>query len=211
MATLKTITKNSILALSALLATTLNSSASAMTLSGGVEERDQLQNQSQPQSPVTTNKSEGVFSAIQPSASDLNPNTFPQSYQGDWACQTQVTDSTVSTVSAGQTIDLEVTFYPTTDGRVQARWNQAGWVETQNTAYSYGKNEAKSDRTTYYFGENSQGSWAARSRDQFAQTGSDTISASSYVDQYIDGQYVGRYRTTSVLKRLSSNPTIANR
>jgi len=205
MATLKTFSKTTILALSLLFVS--QSVASATTLSGRVEERNENQTQSQ----SSTNPTDGVFSAIQPSASDLNPNTFPKSYLGDWACQTKVTDSTVATVSAGQTIDSEVTFYATAGGRVQARWNQAGWVETQNTANSYGKNEAKSDRTTYYFGENSQGSWAARSRDQFALTDADTISATSYVDQYIDGQYAGRYRTASVLKRISSNPTIANR
>jgi len=115
--------------------------------------------------------------------------------------------------AAAESLGLPLFRYVGGDGRVQARWNQPGWVETQTVACSSGKHhdEAKSDRTTYYFGDNAQGSWAARARDQFAQTAPDTITAKSYVDQYIDGQYVGRYRTISVLKRTTTDRSIATR
>ena len=111
-----------------------------------------------------------------------------------------MTDSSAPAVVAGQTIESEVSFYPAAGGRIKARWNQAGWAETQAVASTFGKNndEAKSDRTTYFYGDNANGAWAARARDQFALTAPDTISAKSYVDQYIDGQYAGRYRTVSV-------------
>jgi len=205
MATLSKLALNLTLALTAI--SWLNIPASATILSGHLEEQHQVSQDSESQ------KTAAVMPSMQPTALDLSPNTFPRAFQGGWVCQTTVTDSTAPAVTVGQTIDSEVTFYPTNDGRIQARWNQAGWVETQAVAYSFGKNgsEAKSDRTTYYFGDNSQGSWAARARDQFAQTAPDTITAKSYVDQYIDGQYVGRYRTVSVLKRSSLDPTIAIR
>ena len=152
-----------------------------------------------------------VAQNIAPSAAQLDPNTFPRVYQGNWACQTTVVNSSAPAVQAGQVIASEVTFYPTANGLIKARWSQAGWVETQSVASSFGKNsdEAKSDRTTYYYGDNTQGSWAARARDQFALTAPDTIEAKSYVDQYIDGQYVGRYRTVSILKRTSTDTPIA--
>jgi hypothetical protein len=205
MATVTKLALNLALALTAV--TSFNLPSSAMTLNGHLEERNVVSQENQNSRPV------GGLPNFQPTASDLNPNTFPKAFQGSWACQTTVTDSNAAAVTIGQTIDSDVTFYPTTDGRIQARWNQPGWVETQAIAYSFGKNcsQAKSDRTTYYFGDNAQGSWAARARDQFAQTTPDTITATSYVDQYIDGQYAGRYRTQSVLKRTTNDWTIANR
>jgi len=200
MATLNKITTNTLLLLSAI--SIFQLPTSAMTLSGHLEEQKQIHQEEQVSNLPSS-----------PSVSDLNPNTFPKTYTGTWSSQTTVVDSTAPQVMAGQVISSDVIFYPTADGRVQARWNQPGWVETQTVACSFGKNheEAKSDRTTYYFGDNAQGSWAARARDQFAQTAKDTITAKSYVDQYIDGQYVGRYRTISVLKRTSSDPAIATR
>jgi hypothetical protein len=198
------LTKNILLALSAI--SILQLPVSATTLSGHLEEQQQI---SPAQQAGATSR---AFPAA-PAVSDLDPNTFPKTYTGTWSSQTTVVDSTAPQVLAGQVINSDVVFYPTSDGRVQARWNQPGWVETQTVASSFGKDhsEAKSDRTTYYFGENAQGSWAARARDQFALTAPDTITAKSYVDQYIDGQYVGRYRTVSVLKRTSSDPTVASR
>jgi hypothetical protein len=204
MATLTKLTQNIVLALSTI--SIFHLPASAMTLSGHLEEQKQISQDDQITGPA------GAIASA-PTASDLSPNTFPRSFAGSWVSETKVIDSTAPQVIAGQVIASDVIFYPTSDGRVQARWNQPGWVETQNVACSFGKNnnEAKSDRTTYFFGDNAQGSWAARARDQFAQTAPDTITAKSYVDQYIDGQYVGRYRTLSVLKRTSTDSTIANR
>ena len=190
---------------------TVNSSfvapATATVLSGHLEETHA--SATPPVEPVIKMNSQYATTASQ--TAELNPDSFPKAFKGDWSCQTKVVDSSAPSVAPGQIIDSEVVFYPTADGRIKARWNQAGWVETQSNAYSFGKNndEAKSDRTTYYFGDNAQGSWAARSRDQFKQSSPDTISATSYVDQYIDGQYVGRYRTVSVLKKTSTDASIA--
>lgn len=146
----------------------------------------------------------------QPSPTKPTTNSFPATYQGAWYCQTTVVDSTLPAVLQGQVIGSEVVFFLSKDGGIHARWNQPGWVETQSQAISFNGTEAKADRTTYYFGDNMQGSWAARARDQFAQTGPDMISAKSYVDQYLDGQYLGRYRTVSVLKRSGSSQSMAS-
>ncbi len=208
-------------------------SASAMLLSGHLEERKDgtdgtdgpngrqqqgtgpaLQSQTptlspvpslqqQPNSQITTRPQ-----ARPPQAAPVN--SFPLTYQGAWYCETTVVDSTLPAVAQGQVIGSEVVFYPAKDGTIHARWNQPGWVETQSQAVTFNGSEAKADRTTYYFGDNMQGSWAARARDQFAQTSADAISAKSYVDQYMDGQYLGRYRTVSVLKRNAAAQNMAN-
>ena len=138
-------------------------------------------------------------------------NTFPLSFKGQWQVQTKVLNSQISSVQAGQVITSEVTFYPTADGRILAKWHQPGWVETQSSAMSFNGNAATADRTTYYFGDNAQGSWAARARDEFTQIENNSITAKSYVDQYIDGNYVGRYRTESVMTKIGDTNEIARR
>ncbi|CAN5145442.1 hypothetical protein BH11CYA1_BH11CYA1_34320 [soil metagenome] len=165
-----------------------------------------LQNQQGRQDQLRTSPPRPNQANLKPSSS----NTFPATYQGAWYCETTVVDSTLPAVLQGQVIGSEVVFFPSTDGAIHARWNQPGWVETQSQAITFNGTEAKADRTTYYFGDNMQGSWAARARDQFAQTAPDLISAKSYVDQYVDGQYLGRYRTVSVLKRSGNSQNMAS-
>lgn len=196
--------------------------AEAMLLSGQVEERaealepNQNQNQAPQQNqqnqpdPTKPNFKRATPATQQPSPTKPSTNSFPTTYQGAWYCQTTVVDSTLPAVLQGQVIGSEVVFFLSKDGGIHARWNQPGWVETQSQAITFNGTEAKADRTTYYFGDNMQGSWAARARDQFAQTGPDTISAKSYVDQYLDGQYLGRYRTVSVLKRSGASQNMAS-
>lgn len=144
-----------------------------------------------------------------PEAAILN-NTFPRSFEGSWKCETLVTDSGVDTVPTGSKLLSDVQFARLPDGRIVARWNQPGWTETQANAMTFNAKEARVDRTSYYFGDGVNGAWAARSRDHFVQINADTIAVKSYVDQYIDGQYVGRYRTASMLHRVFKKPEVAN-
>lgn len=137
------------------------------------------------------------------------PNSFPANYSGRWQCVTKVVDSAVETVAVGTEMVSEVCFVEVPDGRVVARWVQPGWSETQASAMSWSSREAQTDRTSYYFGEGMNGSWASRSRDHFMQVGQDKLECKSYVDQYMDGRYIGRYRTISTLTRVGTVNTIA--
>lgn len=146
-----------------------------------------------------------------PSAAQLTPppNSFPANYSGRWQCVTRVVDSAVDSVAVGTELKSEVCFVDVPDGRVVARWVQPGWTETQASAMSWSSREAQTDRTSYYYGEGMNGSWASRSRDHFLQVGIDRLECKSYVDQYLDGRYIGRYRTISILSRLGTVSTIA--
>ena len=128
-------------------------------------------------------------------------NSYPATYQGSWHCITTVVDSGVPTILVGQVMASDVNFNKSNDGRVTATWTQPGWTESQASVTTFSNSDARVDRTNYYVADGMDKSWAARSRDQFSQTAADAIVAKSYVDQYIDGQFVGRYRTTSVLHK----------
>lgn len=143
----------------------------------------------------------------QPQAS----NSFPDNYVGVWHCQTTVVDSQVNTVAKGTSLACDIQFVPDKTGKVTGQWIQPGWVETQISTLSWNPQEAKVDRTSYYFGQSvvQGGSWACRSRDHFIQISESKMECQSYIDQYIDGRYLGRYRTKSLLTRATTNPVIS--
>lgn len=136
-------------------------------------------------------------------------NSLPRGFSGRWQCATKVVDSAVDTVAVGSELLSAVDFAELKDGRVAARWLQPGWTETQATALSWTAREAQVDRTSYYFGEGMNGAWASRSRDHFVQVSPDRLECKSYIDQYMDGRYLGRYRTVSVLTRIGTVNSIA--
>ena len=130
-------------------------------------------------------------------------NSFPSSFAGTWRCETTVVDSGVSTILPGQKSVSEISFKHVQDGRTLASWAQPGWTEAEASQVSFSTEKARVDRTNYYWGDGVQGAWAARSRDDFTRVSDNRMISKSYIDQYVDGQFVGRYRTTSVLYRLS--------
>lgn len=136
------------------------------------------------------------------SASTLS-NSFPVSFSGIWRCETTVVDSGVSTILPGQKSISEISFKHAPDGRTVASWAQPGWTEAEASPVSFSQEKARVDRTNYYWGDGVQGAWAARSRDDFTRVSDSQMISKSYIDQYVDGQFVGRYRTTSVLYRVS--------
>ncbi len=140
----------------------------------------------------------------QPVTGSLRSDSLPATYEGSWRCATVVTDSQVTAVPVGQRMMSDVEFVRKPDGRIVASWVQPGWTETQSSILTWSPTEGQVDRTNYYYGEKMNGAWAARSRDKFAQIDHNRITSSSYIDQYIDGHYLGRYRTKSVLVRTSS-------
>lgn len=131
------------------------------------------------------------------------PNSFPATFAGIWRCETTVVDSGVSTILPGQKSVSEISFKHAPDGRTVASWAQPGWTEAEASQVSFSAEKARVDRTNYYWADGVQGAWAARSRDDFTRVSENQMISKSYIDQYIDGQYVGRYRTTSVLYRIS--------
>lgn len=153
--------------------------------------------------------SEGRELSSRPLAGSVRSDSLPISYEGTWHCVSRVTDSAVASVSLGQRMISDVEFVRKPDGRIVANWAQPGWTETQSSILTWSTSEGQVDRTNYYYRDKMNGAWAARSRDKFKQVGQDRIEAQSYVDQYIDGHYLGRYRTKSILVRTGSPVDLA--
>ena len=131
----------------------------------------------------------------------IQQNSFPETYEGNWRCETVVTDSAVQAVTPGEKVVCEVQFVKDNAGRVISIWNQDGWSEGQSSVTAFNNVEAQMDRTSYQNAQGGEAIWAARGRGNFTQINGAAIIARSVIDQYIDGQYVGRYHTTSILRR----------
>jgi hypothetical protein len=195
----KSITKISILGATLLAAMTLLP-AQATVLQGYLEHQSEVQtapSTTPAQAPNSASPSDSISGAVE----TLMPNSYPTGYQGSWHCMTTVVDSGVPAIPTGQVMLSDVTFARQADGRVTASWVQPGWTESQTSVTSFSSTEARVDRTNYFVSKDMDQSWAARSRDQFTQTNRQLMTAKSYIDQYVDGQFVGRYRTTSVLQK----------
>lgn len=137
------------------------------------------------------------------SSSPVPTNSFPSTFLGRWHCETEVINSYVRDIAPGTKMVSVVKFLRRPDGRIAADWVQPGWTESQAYAITWSDREARVDRTCYYFADGMQGAWASRSRDHFIMQKADRMICKSYIDQYIDGRYLGRYRTVSVLTRLN--------
>lgn len=129
-------------------------------------------------------------------------SSFPSTYEGLWRCQSTVIDSQINIVPTGHKLTSVIRFVRDAQGRLSAQWVQPGWNETQASVQKFNESEAKLDRTNIYSGEGNS-NWAARSQDVFTQIDDATMVAQSEVDQYMDGLYIGRYRTESILSRIT--------
>lgn len=131
-------------------------------------------------------------------------------FQGTWQAVTVVTDSLVPTVSAGQRVVSTMEFAQSNDGHLYAKWEQPGWRESQASVTVTSTDSFMIDRTSYYFGDRST-AWATRSRDSYNLLEGNKVLATSEIDQYVDGRYVGRYCTRSVLVKISDSTSVALR
>ncbi len=138
-------------------------------------------------------------------------NSFPNEYLGTWNCITTVTASSVPIVEIGHKTYSNINFAFDKSQNIIAKWNQPEWTESQSAITSFNNQESQVERTNYYWGENMQGSWATRSKDAFRQVNPNYMMATSEVDQYYQGQYIGRYKTESILCRTTNTiSTLSN-
>ncbi len=132
-------------------------------------------------------------------------NTFPVSFAGAWQCESIVVSSAVPDVVPGQHIRSQVNFVKSPQGVVSMIWSQSGWTSTLTSLRVKGENHASTRRLNQYC----DGSWTASSRDRYTQISNDQLVATSRVEQYVNGQYIGTYTTQSVLKRVEPMQTLS--
>lgn len=125
--------------------------------------------------------------------------------EGSWRCQTVVTDSSCRQVRSGQSVESDITFARSAGGGVTALWQQPGWTQSCVSVRGCDNGDVTISRLNQYHGGGTMTGWAAKSFDRYRRLASDRLVASSRVDQFVSGRYVGSYLTESVLQRVGGN------
>lgn len=134
------------------------------------------------------------------------PSTsFPVTFTGQWRCESLVVSSAVPDVVPGQRMISQVDFVKSPQGSVSMSWAQSGWTSTLTGLRVKGEKQATASRVNQYM----TGNWTAKSKDRYAQVSENQLVAESNVDQYRDGQFVGTYRTQSILYRVEPMQAIS--
>ena len=161
-------------------------------------------------SDTTDSASTRVLNAsVQEAVAPARTDSFAPELQGTWECVSTVIDSLVDTVQPGQQVVSRLNFVKVDDGRIMARFQQPGWTETQASVTANSTASYVMDKTNYFYGDQTNGGWAARSRDHYQVVDMNKMVSESEVDQYVGGQYVGRYRTRSLLVRIGGFENVA--
>lgn len=126
-------------------------------------------------------------------------------FQGTWKCLTTVVSSNVPSIAPGTKVSCALTFQTLNDGQVKAAWEQKGWTSSETTVGKCSNGALHLSHTNHF----SRG-WAAHAEDYAKVTSPTTMVSQSVVDQYIDGQLAGQYKTQSQLVKVGGSMQVAN-
>jgi len=153
--------------------------------------------------PITLQSQTAQVAMAQPPAGpnfNLAASTSqPKAYEGMWRCVSQVTNSTVPSVSPGRQMECLLRFRVADNGRLFVYWDQAGWNPTNCSVVHYTPAESSILHRSAVAGSSG---WEAVSRDRLRMVSSSQMEGRSQVVQYQSGQVIGTYETNSVLTRV---------
>lgn len=128
------------------------------------------------------------------SAQSYDPRLF-----GTWQVKTVVVDSHCKYVDEGAESFSKLNF-SLVDGKLSPTWFGHNWNLVENKMF-----KLEDNNKLVWVRENSlvknNKFWIARSQDLFDIHQNNSITATSYISQYLNGKYVGDYKTRSYLKR----------
>lgn len=121
--------------------------------------------------------------------------------EGTWNCISNVVASTCPAVMPGTVVHSLIGYLRTTQGALVQQWNEAGWTPAVTPVLKFTESSITTTKISNMQGIG--GGWTARSQEHLKLVDQHTMVAESVVDQYLNGQFVGRYKTSSVLKKNS--------
>ncbi len=128
-----------------------------------------------------------------------------EGFLGKWNMQTIVTSSNCPYILTGTTTesDLEIKILPMKRDGVnflKALWKGGKWADSSGTIKLLNEKEAISERVTS-FKTNDRNNWKSILIDHLKLTEDNTIYSESIVLQYKNGEFIGEYKTFSILTK----------
>jgi hypothetical protein len=122
--------------------------------------------------------------------------------EGVWQSSTEVTGSTVPSIMPGTVVHSMVQYTRDVRGNLVESWCEEGWAPSSASVVKL-DNAIMTTSHMSTQGARRGCSWSACTHDAFKMVSPDTMVAESIVDQYIDGQFAGQYKTSSILRKAS--------
>jgi hypothetical protein len=121
--------------------------------------------------------------------------------EGVWQSSTQVTGSTVPSIMPGTVVQSMVQYSRDAKGDLVESWCEEGWTPSSASVVKLDNAVMTTSHVSTQGGRG--GSWSARTHDVFRMVSPNTMVGESIVDQYINGQLAGQYKTSSILRKAS--------
>ncbi|HEY9677634.1 MAG TPA: hypothetical protein V6C76_06475 [Drouetiella sp.] len=163
--------------------------ANAMMLQGGVQRSTLVQPQ------MAQPMLSGAASA------EAQRSARAQVLEGNWTCMSQVTGSNVPGVTSGTVVHSMVQYRPDGAGNMVESWFQNNWTPATSAVVKLDSAVLTSSRES---ASNTSNGWTARCHDIYKIVAPNKMIAESIVHQFVNGTYVGDYKTQSVLTKSSS-------
>ena len=132
---------------------------------------------------------------------DFLPEARARAMQGEWLCLTQVTQSSTAGVTPGMTVRCRVNYTRDNQGNLVENWSQDGWTPSSGAVVKLDSANITVSHVSCL--PSRQGVISAQSTDVLSLLSPSTMIAEGLVNQYRDGEFIGQYRTSSMLRRAS--------
>lgn len=119
--------------------------------------------------------------------------------EGTWNCVSKVVDSNCPSIIPGTVVQSFIQFLRNAEGSLVQNWQESGWTPASTPVLKFGNSQISTSKEATF--QNGQGGWTARTQERMKMLNPQTMIAESTVQQYLNGQFVGTYKTTSVLRK----------
>lgn len=129
----------------------------------------------------------------------VNKDNYKSGLVGEWQVTTEVVWSDCPYVDVGLTVDSNMIFTEI-NGRLFPQWQANGWVLVRNKSINFEDDDLLVwERENKLFKDDKF--WFISAVDKFSYDDDSQLTATSYIKQYLNGEYVGSYVTFSKLSQ----------
>lgn len=132
------------------------------------------------------------------SASNSN-HAAARMVEGTWNCVSKVVSSTCATVMPGTVVQSFIQYMKNAQGAMVQNWNQAGWTPASSAVLKFNDTSISTSKESTFV--STGGAVTARTHERLKLVNPQTMVAESIVEQFCNGQFIGTYKTVSVLHK----------
>jgi len=150
---------------------------------------------------VSVDKEPGTNISAALTASARQNSLQAKAVEGGWNCTSKVTASSCASVTPGTIVQSFIQYLRNAQGALVQNWQENGWTPAASKIWKLGEWTFSTNKESCY--TTAQGSITARSQEKIRVVSPGEMIAESTVQQYLNGRYIGTYKTSSILHKIS--------